>query len=254
MIRRAVLVPHPPLLVPELVAGARTVTQPLRAAVISLVSGLAEVADCWIAVAADPAGPTRLDPASVGTFRGYGVDVRVRLSTEEATERATGARESGQDQPPAADLPLPALVAGWLRDQAGATRVAVDLVPPTLSPAGCRALAADLLARAAGPDPVGLLVLGDGSPRHGERAPGRPDDRAGPFDQGVHQALARLDTAALAALDPDLADELGAQGRAAWQVLAGVVDQDERPWRAVSADLEVPWGVGYHLARWDPVE
>ncbi len=72
-----------------------------------------------------------------------------------------------------------------------------------------------------GRHPVGLLVLGDGSNRHGDRAPAARDDRAGPFDDQVGAALAAADPAALLALDAALAAELDAVGRAAWQVLAG---------------------------------
>ncbi|HVK22784.1 MAG TPA: hypothetical protein VM677_15590, partial [Actinokineospora sp.] len=143
------------------------------------------------------------------------------------------------------DMPLPALVAGWLREQVGADEIAVDLVPPDLSPADCREWGARLYDTA-------LLVLGDGSHRHGERAVGRPDPRAEAFDDAVADALARVDLEALGALDPDLADELGAVGRAPWQVLAGAVAADGRPWRCVESNLMVPFGVAYHFAVWEP--
>jgi hypothetical protein len=52
------------------------------------------------------------------------------------------------------------------------------------------------------------------------------------------------------ALDPALAGELGAAGRAPWQVLAGVLGQGD--W-ACDARLMIPFGVAYHLAVLDPV-
>jgi hypothetical protein len=172
-------------------------------------------------------------PSTSGTFAGFGVDVTVRMS-----DAATG--------PPDRAMPLPGLITAWLREQAGAREVTMHLVPPDLSPDDCFALGERL---ADDPAPVGLLIAGDGSHRHGDRAPGRPDDRAGPFDDAVHAALAAADAKALQALDPHLADELGAVGRAPWQVLAGALG--ERRWTA-DAQLFVPFGVAYHLAVLDP--
>jgi aromatic ring-opening dioxygenase LigB subunit len=91
------------------------------------------------------------------------------------------------------------------------------------------------------------LVLGDGSNRHGPRAPGSEDERAPSFDDAVAKALAKADAEALLALDPALADELGAGGRVPWQVLAGVGDS----WRAELLYSAAPFGVGYHVAVWE---
>jgi aromatic ring-opening dioxygenase LigB subunit len=123
----------------------------------------------------------------------------------------------------------------------------MHLVPPDLPVDECYALGEHL---AGTPEPVGLLIAGDGSHRHGDRAPGRPDERAGAFDDTVHAAFANADAKALRALDPVLAAELGAEGRAPWQVLAGVLDQGA--WTA-EAQLMIPFGVAYHLAVLDPV-
>ncbi len=237
MIVRAAVVPHPPLLVPELVAGtdagpADDVTD-VRDATLAVAARLTDVAPRWVAVGAGPSGV--LGPDAVGTFRGFGVDVVVRL----------GADATGE---PDAAMPLPALVAAWLRARTGATAVTMHLVPSDLPPGECRALG-ERLAR--DPEPVGLLVVGDGSHRHGDRAPGRPDDRAGPFDDAVHAALAAADPQALLALEPKLAAELGAAGRAPWQVLAGVLDSGR--WTCAEPTLLVPFGVAYHLAVLDPV-
>ncbi|CCH29025.1 hypothetical protein ABZ816_36435 [Actinosynnema sp. NPDC047251] len=225
MISRVAVVPHPPLLVPELVAGAVPETASVRAASLAAARDLADRDRDWTAVAVDPSGPRTLTD-SAGSFRGFGVDVPVSLS----------ARPSSVDP----SLPLPALVAGWLREHAGARSVRVHLVPPDLPLADCISFGSQLTGNA-------LLVLGDGSHRHGERAVGRPDDRAGPFDEDVRAALAAADVAALKALDAGLADELGASGRAAWQVLAGVPG----PWRCTRSEFLAPFGVGYHVAVWE---
>ncbi len=232
MIVRAAVVPHPPLLVPELVVGTDDDVTAVRAACLAVATRLTSAATHWVAVGAGPAGV--LGPSAAGTFAGFGVDVVVGMS-----DAATG--------PPDPAMPLPALVTAWLRAHTAATAVTMHLVPPDLPPDECYALGERL---AATPEPVGLLVAGDGSHRHGERAPGRPDDRAGPFDDAVHHALAAADADALRALDPVLATELGAEGRAPWQVLAGVLGQGG--WTA-EAQLLVPFGVAYHVAVLDPV-
>jgi hypothetical protein len=240
VIIRAAIVPHPPLLVPELVGGARTRTEPVRAACVTAVRQLADVADNWVAIATDSSGPETLEPDARGTFAGYGADVRVSLD------------EQPNGSPADPLLPLPALVAGWLREQAGATRVRVRLVPPDLPADECRRFGADLAAELAGPAPVGLLVLGDGANRHGDRSPGARDDRSGPFDDQVDAALAAADPAALLALDAALAAELNAGGRAAWQVLAGAVLAAGGRWTAEDLYSDHPFGVAYHVAMWNP--
>jgi hypothetical protein len=232
VIVRAAVVPTPPLLVPELVAGTDADVTAVRAACLAVTTRLTSAAAHWVAVGAGPAGV--LGPDAVGTFAGYGVDVVVRMS-----DAATN--------PPDPVMPLSALVTAWLRAQAAAEDVTVHLVPPDLSPDECFALGEHLADTA---EPVGLLVAADGSHRHGDRAPGRPDDRAGPFDDAVHDALAGADAKALMALDPALAAELGAEGRAPWQVLAGALAHGE--WSA-DARLMIPFGVAYHLAVLEPV-
>ncbi|WP_431874423.1 hypothetical protein [Amycolatopsis sacchari] len=219
MITRAVVVPHPPLLVPRLSPGPEPELTALRDACVAAVRRLGPV---WTAVGVHEKDQV-IAPGSAGTFRGYGVDERVRLSAS-----GTG---SG--------LPLPALVAGWLREQAGAESVEVRLVAATTPPAECARLGKELTGD--------LLILGDGSNRHGPRAPGSEDERAPAFDDVVAKALANADTEALLALDPALADALGARGRVPWQVLAGVAGD----WRAELLYSAAPFGVGYHVAVWE---
>ncbi|HYQ62381.1 class III extradiol dioxygenase subunit B-like domain-containing protein [Actinophytocola sp.] len=232
MIVRAGVVPHPPLLVPELVGGTDDDVTAVRSACLAVATRLTSAASRWVAVGSGPAGV--LGPSAAGTFAGFGVDVPVRMSAA-----ATGSPDPA--------MPLSALVTAWLREQAGATDVIMHVIPPDLPSEDCFALGERL---AGDPAPVGLLIAGDGSHRHGDRSPGRPDDRAGPFDDAVHEALRDADAGALRALDPKLADELGAAGRAPWQVLAGAMGRGR--WTA-DARLLVPFGVAYHLAVLDPV-
>ena len=221
VISRVAVVPHPPLLVPELSPGS---AGPLREACLAAVSRLG---DRWLAVGGHDEDLT-IEPQSAGSFGGYGVDVPVSLS---------------RDRIGPSDLPLPALVAGWLRERAGAASVRVRLIERRTEPADCARLGKQL----ADADETGLLVLADGSNRHGPRAPGSEDGRAPGFDRAVAEALANADAEALLALDPRLAEDLGAGGRAPWQALAGLGPG----WRAELLYSAAPFGVGYHVAVWE---
>jgi hypothetical protein len=93
----------------------------------------------------------------------------------------------------------------------------------------------------------GRLVVGNGSAKRTEKAPGYFDERAAAFDAAVGEALRAGDTAALADLDRDLARELWADVDAL-VALAGEV-------RAVT-DVQVdyddaPYGVQYWVVRWE---
>jgi hypothetical protein len=99
---------------------------------------------------------------------------------------------------------------------------------------------------------VALLVVGDGSARRSPAAPGYFDERAEAFDVTAEAFLRAGDMAGLASLDPGLAAELLATGRAAWQVLAGAVGLDRRaPADVLYADI--PFGVSYLVAVLDQV-
>ncbi|RZQ59945.1 hypothetical protein [Amycolatopsis suaedae] len=217
MIARAVVVPQAPLLVPELAAGAAGETEPVRSACLRAVAALTEVSGDWTALAAGP--PAVVGPPARGSLRGYGVDRQVSLSA--------------QGESPAAELPLPALVAGWLREQAGARSVEVHTVD------------------GGPPPPVGdaLLVLGDGSNRHGPRAPGGEHADAPQFDAELAKALGDADPAALAAvLESGRCDRLGVATRPAWLAFAELAAGPA--WHAELLYSDAPFGVGYHVAVW----
>ncbi|MFL6143316.1 MAG: hypothetical protein ACJ72N_15810 [Labedaea sp.] len=252
MIARVAVLPQPPLLVPELVGGPDPDAAAVREECLAIAADLAGAARQWVAVAADPAGthpPEPVGPLAAGTFRGYGVDLPVRLCAPAGVDSGP---DGGATVRPDPAMPLPALIAGWLRGAVGADTVRVLLVPPDLPTPDCRSFGEHLVAELDRHEPVGLLVLGDGSHRHGERAPGRPDERAAGFDEDVRRALAAADPAALLAVDPGTAGALGAVGRAPWQILAGVVGKDGRAWECVRSRLLIPFGVAYHLALWAP--
>lgn len=105
---------------------------------------------------------------------------------------------------------------------------------------------AELVTRAEGAR-TAVLVMGDGSARRGEKAPGHLDERAFGFDDRVTTALAAGDPGALRDLDAELAGELLAAGRAAWQVMAAAAPG---PARVVSTHAEDPFGVLYPVTVW----
>lgn len=122
----------------------------------------------------------------------------------------------------------------------------VELVVPFDARADAIAAAAERL-RELGAGRSGVLVLGDGSARRGEKAPGHLDERSFGVDQQIAEALAAGDPGPLAALDARLAHDLLIAGRAAWQVLAAAM---ERPPDTATAQAEDPFGVLYHIALW----
>ena len=216
MLAAAAICPHPPLLVPALAAGAAPELDDVRTACREAVSAVASAApDVLYVVGADSAPHAR-------SMQPWGVDEAV-------------------DVPEA--LPLALLVGAWLT--AGQVRSFV-VVDDDLEPADCLALGCELADSARR---VGLVIMGDGSGRHSEKAPGYLDPRAADFDQTVAAALAAGDVEALSSLDPALARELLVAGRAPWQVLAGAAAG--RPQPLVSgARYEAPYGVGYHVVTW----
>jgi hypothetical protein len=231
VISRVAVVPTPPLLVPEVAAGAAAQTAPVREACLAAVRAVASEYAHWIAVGAG-SGAVEIGAGARGSFHGYGVDVPVTLS--------------GAAREVPAMLPLPALVAGWLRARAGAESVRVTVLEDALSADDCAGFGKRLDQEESD---VGLLILGDGSNRHGPGAPGGEDDRASGFDVAVAQALSAADVDTLLSLDVTLAGELGAGGRVPWQVLAGLAGSAD--WRAELLYSDAPFGVGYHVAVWE---
>jgi hypothetical protein len=255
----AAVVPHPPLLIPELVGGAVAETAQLRAVCEAAAARLvAAGARRWVAVAADESGPRRVPPTATGTFAGYGVDVPVALGSGSGFDAAPDRppRPTPPSMPPLMPpsmpppMPLPMLVAGWLRERVGAAEVTGELLHPSVAAAEC-AVRGRAIADGSS-EPVGLLVLGDGAGTHAAPGAGRVDERAGPFDAAVREALAAADTGALLGLDERLAAELGVTGRPGWQVLAGAVEGTGTRWRAELLYSAAPYGVAYHVAVWRP--
>ena len=223
----AVFCPHPPLLVPAVGAGELVAArQPALNAVRWLIGHALE----RVVVLAAAAPPATYPAGAVGSFAGYGVDAITQLPGATATATATAADP----------LPLPLAVAGWLLPAAGWTGPTTGL---TCGPAG------ELPADAGFEEAAGLLVMGDGSARRTEKAPGWLDARAGDFDAAASRALASGDPRRLR-LDLALGAELLAAGAPAWAAAADLLAAQQ--WRGEVSYDEAPYGVGYLVARWSP--
>ncbi|MER6037511.1 class III extradiol dioxygenase subunit B-like domain-containing protein [Streptomyces sp. NPDC001835] len=236
MLVAAAVCPCPPLLVPEVAAGAAPELDPARAACADALGVLA-AARPDILVVVGPAerdGRGRHPQGAPGSFRGFGVDVAVRLGP------ATGAAAERE-------LPPSLAVAAWLLERTGWADAPIEGlgVGEPLEPERCVETGRELGARAGR---VALLVMGDASACRTLKAPGYLDERAAPFDAAVARALGAADVAALQSLDPGLAYELKASGRAPWQVLAGAAEGAGLEGALLYDDA--PYGVGYLVATW----
>ena len=221
----AAVCPHPPLLVPEVASGAAAELDDLRTACLTAIDGLSNATSVLVV----GTGPVRttFPAAAGGSFGAYGAPA-VRIGAGDPV------------------LPLSLAVGGWLLDQAKAAQLPRTYlaVPADTTPADCLRLGQEI---AEGNDRIGLLVMGDGSARRSEHSPVHLHPRAEIFDTTVANAFQHTDLDVLRALDPDLAAELQAAGRAPWQVLAGALEGS-----TVTGDLTyhaAPYGVGYLVAQ-----
>lgn len=228
MLTSIAIVPSAPVMVPDLAAAAATETQELRAAAVSAVTALPQR---WIAVGAGAADIVH-GPATVGTFGGYGVDLRVGLSAASTGEPV--------------ELPLCVLIAAWLRGLCRQDAV-VDAIThaqdrdPESAVAIGRQLRTQISASA---DEVGVLVVADGANTLTPAAPGGYDPDSVSVQAALDDALARGDTEALARVPA------GVKGRVAYQILAGLAEPG--PSSARQFYRGAPFGVGYFVGVWTP--
>ncbi|MFD3543911.1 hypothetical protein ACFWUQ_31020 [Streptomyces sp. NPDC058662] len=234
MLVAAAVCPAPPLLVPEVAAGAAAELGDARTACSDALAVLAASRPDLLVVV----GPTDPDHAGPypqgarGGFRGFGVESDVRLGEGEEGPRL---------------LPPSLAVGAWLLGRArwGSAPVEGLGVAEGLDTGECLEAGRRLATREAR---VALLVMGDGSACRTLKAPGYLDERAAAFDAAAAAALGAADTTALTALDAGLAAELMAAGRAPWQVLAGAASDAGLGGRLLYEDA--PYGVGYFVAAW----
>ena len=223
MLVAAAVCPGPPLLVPEL-TGPDPAADALRAAGTRAVADLLAAAPDRVAVVGAGDRTVAWPADAVLDCRSYG----------------------GFGPPPMRPVaPLSVGLGAYLLDQAGWS--GDRLLWTVTAEADHPAVAATLVG---GEQRVALLVIADGTARRTLKAPGYLDDRAGPYDAAVEQALSTGDIAALTTVDRRLAAELMASGWAALQVLAAAVGTAR-----VETALHyagAPYGVGYLVASLHP--
>lgn len=252
--------PHPPLLVPEVAAGAAAELDALRAACDEAVATVLATAPDRVVLLGGGSDSGAVPAESVGSFRPYGVALDVPL---------TPASVDGLP------LPLSLTVGAWLLARSGwsGERAAyqVDL-DPMGGPGGRRAVAEELAALSGR---TALLVLGDGSNTRSEKAPGSYDPAGEVFDAQVAAVLAGGDPAAGLKLRYEDGRAVGAQGWSAWRTAfhaarredvhdhreggrEGLHDHDKGSdhagtnglWEARVSYDAAPYGVGYLVATW----
>ncbi|WP_327318290.1 class III extradiol dioxygenase subunit B-like domain-containing protein [Streptomyces sp. NBC_01235] len=237
MLVAAAVCPCPPLLVPEVAAGAAPELDAARTACSDALAVLAAARPDRLVVVgpAEQAGRGSYPEGARGSFRGFGVDLGVRLG------------RGGGDAPFERALPPSLAVGAWLLERAGWSAAPVEAlgVGEPLAAERCVEVGREIGAAVGR---VALLVMGDSSACRTLKAPGYLDERAAPFDAEAARALGTADVAALKALDAELAYQLKASGRAAWQVLAGAAEDAGLAGALLYEDA--PYGVGYLVATW----
>lgn len=225
MIVGAALVPHPPLLLREL-GGRQDPVADLRAAALHAVRAVVAAADEVVVVGAAD------DAREWSSSSGF--DLR-RFGTTHARLPQSG-------------LPLSVGVGSQLLHDAGwSGDVSLVSVRWLATDDELEALAGTLSSHERR---TAVLLLGDGSARRGERAPGYLDERAFSFDDDIAKALTDGDATALANLDAALAAELMAHGAAVLRLLGRLAQRQSDPPHAALGYRDDPFGVSYLVATW----
>jgi hypothetical protein len=221
------------VILPEIASGAAGELAGLREACDTATRRLLAADPAIVLVIGPGPGLERYRAGAGGSLADYGVDVVIGLH--------------GPVRPGAAPMPLSVTIGAWLLARSGCRREREALTVPA---GATDAELAELAAELRGIDRLGLLVLGDGTARRSEQAPGYLDPRAAGYDAVASDALRGADAAALAGLDPALGADLLAAGVPAWR-LAGLVAVGV-PLRGELLYDEARYGVGYFVATWLP--
>ncbi|GFG64331.1 hypothetical protein MKUB_18210 [Mycobacterium kubicae] len=229
MLSAIVIIPCAPVLVPELAGTAAVELADLAAAV---AEAAAQLPEHWVAVGVGPDEQILTD--RTGTFAGFGVDLRVGLSPAAVDNESPG------------DLPLCALLAGWVRGRvrpqgSAQVRVYADGLAGDAALARGRQLRSEIDQAAKS---IGVLVVADGVHTLTRAAPGGYEPANADAQLACDEALATGDIAALTGLPPQVL------GRVAFQVLAGLAEPGPRA--AKELYRGAPYGVGYFVGVWQP--
>ncbi|GAA2330703.1 class III extradiol dioxygenase subunit B-like domain-containing protein [Streptomyces kunmingensis] len=239
MLVAAAVCPCPPLLVPEVAAGAAPELDAAREACDEAIGAVLAAGPDLVWVIGQGPRPGVHRPGARGSFRPFGVDLDVYLGAPDESADVTLA---------------PSLAVGaWLLTRAGWTGETRghEVAPDDSAFAGADG-AWRLGEGRTGKERVGFLVMGDGTACRTVKAPGYLDERADGVDSRIAESLRTLDRDGyLAQLDAGLAAELKISGRAPWQLLSAAWSQDhgdDGTGRLLYEDA--PYGVGYFVASW----
>lgn len=220
MITAVAFCPQAPAVVPEVGRGLEAELGEVRAACRTAITRASRRAQ-RIVVFGSAADTGHHGPSACGSLAGFGVSLTVPL---------------GADEPGTPELPPSLTVGGWLlRDALGPGNGACGW---SIGP-----VAADV---ALPDEPTMLLVVGDGSARRSEKAPGYLDPRAEARDARTADALRSGHADRLHAEDDDA--ELLVAGSRAWDAAASHLQGP--PWEAELLYEGAPFGVGYFVALW----
>ncbi len=230
--------------VPDLLVACRTAVGTLRdAEVILLVStGRKRNAAGPSVTAVQPPQTRLLRPGTALRASGF-----VRSDRTPQRLLCLPGGERAGDPPAQVTDPAVGTVVGTFLLAQSAVEVPVTAVEITGSGA---AAAVALAAVADDRHRAGLLVMADGAACHGESAPGRRNDAAGPFDGALARALADGDPDGLATACSD--DEAARELLATVEPLAALatLTRGHRPDRARVLYSGAPFGVGYLVSQW----
>lgn len=238
MLVSAAVLPHPPLLVPEVATGAAAELDDVRSACRSALADLRSSSPDLLAVVG--AGPREFEFAtgSMGTLRPFGVGFEVRTP-----DVAVAGAVSGEATEP---LPLSLTVAAWLLADVGWEGPALFYAVPNVLPASDAAAVGRTLAMRA--PRVAMLAMGDGSAGLSEQAPAHLVPGAAAWQEQVSQGLGTAATLQILRWTTADASRFAASGLAAWQVVAGAASDQE--WSASLLWDSAPYGVAYPVASW----
>jgi hypothetical protein len=222
------IIPSAPVLVPELAGEAAHEVAELRAAMVAAVATLPLR---WVVVGVGALDGV-IDAESVGTFAGFGVDVVVRLSPQAAALPV--------------EMPLCALISGWIRSQAqpdahAQVRVYAESHDAQAAVALGRRLRREIDLSS---EPTGVLIVADGANTLTPAAPGGYQPADAEVQDALDDALACGDVSALTRLPAQVG------GRVAFGVLAGLAEPTPRSTKELYR--AAPYGVGYFAGVWQP--
>lgn len=253
------LVPHPPVLVPEVGGEAAGRLRDTAAAMDRLGRQVVDRSVTTLAVIT-PHGPVRDDAACLyqddrlegdfAAFRTPGVSLRVAADPDLAAALVAEADLAGLPLPPVQPgrLDHGSLVPLYFLRRADALRPAVILTPPRQPPLAYRyGLLLARAARRAGRR-VGILASGDLSHRLTPDAPAGYAPEGAEFDSRLVALLRAGDAAGILRLPPGLAEKAGQDVLPSLAMLLGAM-------RRLTTEVallcyEAPFGVGYAVAAW----